>query len=174
MLAVAQQYAPLEIEQLTAGYFGEPFYSIEGAHTGTPVPLYSVEPDADVSRTLLSRIDPVVRFYTVPVLNNQGEILGEYRLNLTEREGWRFASANREGALTRDLEAKTVLDVSSDSTTTLIVSGTIWSVVTSGAVERGVAMSVPGGDHVWRTAPIAGRVYEGTALRHWFTPQTRR
>lgn len=175
VLAASQKYASLEVEQLTTGYFGDPLFSTKGAHVATPVPLYEVSLDADETIPLLSRVDPLIRNYSVPVLNLKGEILGEYGFYLTDQAGWEFRGAGREGDLTDAVRARALLGVSPDTSVTLIVSGANWSVVSSGTAERGVALRVPGDyGHVWTEAPVAGRVYEGDALRHWFTPQIRR
>jgi hypothetical protein len=178
MKIVADKYAALEIEQLTTGYFGTPLHPVKGAHVAAPVPVHSVRMDTDVTRPLLSRLEPWVDTYTIPVLNSSGDILGEYQIGYRDDsqhgdQGWQFWEAGREGVLTRDLEAKKALGLSPESTTTLIDSGAVWSVVSTSGTERGVAPRVIFDHNTYASLPDEGRVYEGDALRSWFTPKAR-
>jgi len=174
----SDKYASLEVERLANGYFGTPLHPTAGAHAGTPVPIRSVRVDADLSHPLSSRLEPFVDWYTVPVLNSDDEILGEYLLRYSAdpdlgTPGWRLADVNREGVLVRDIRAKGLLGPSPEAASTLVSFGTVWSIVASGTVERGVAPYVIYDHSDYATLPEEGRVYSGRELLKWFTPEAR-
>ena len=178
MQLVANKFAALELDQITTGYFGTPLHAIDGAHLEDPIPVHSARMDADVSHPLLSRLEPWVDTYVIPVLNSKGDILGEYQIHYEidsgpGAQGWQFWSAGREGLLAEDLKAKAALGLSLEATTTLIDSGAVWSIVSTSGIERGVAPRVIIDHNPYATLPVEGRVYDGNALRSWFTPEAR-
>lgn len=178
MKTVADKWAATELEDITSGYHGTPLHPIKGAHVAAPVAIHSVSMDADVTRPLLSRLEPWVDHYEVPVLNSRGDILGEYMILYSDtaqhgNQGWQCVYAGREGALTEDVLAKKDLGLSLDATTTLVDSGAVWSIVSTSGIERGVAPRVIFDHNPYASLPDGGRVYEGDALRNWFTPKAR-